>query len=233
MSSQPKFLMIGRTISVPFSSFQPLHQILDLDNFGQGNDDLGIHLNNCIYVDFLLVCATIRQRRVGTIGLGLEPQSLQDLLLHDGIGDSGIDSLPIPIFDESHESFCFLSKLALGDKLAKMDSSTEGLQARHVASSRASVIFFGCPSISPPKVSTSLGEDLTDVFLFDNGIHVYIVRMKDVGVFDRLHHGSLQDLWEEWIFVRSIVSTDKRVQAFSLGQHKIDQGYRGRKSKIA
>lgn len=49
--------------------------------------------------------------------------------------------------------------------------------------------------------------------------------MQDGRISDGLHYRSLKDLWEEWIFVWSIISTDHAVQSFCFGEHVVCQTY--------
>lgn len=105
--------------------------------------------------------------RVLTVGKCLELETLEDLLLYGLVGDGSVDASAVLCFNQAREQLRVRPEFGLSDKLAKVNSPRQGLQARNVTSCRRAVIFLRLATITAAKVGANSGEELFDVELLD------------------------------------------------------------------
>lgn len=180
-----------------------------------------VHGNHSINIDLRSVLRL--ETRIGTIRLRLERQPLQHLQLYFGFGNSLVNALTIIRLDQLNKALGLLLELSLRDKLSKVDSPRQRLQAMHIACRRGSVVLLRFAAIFTSELRAHSGKDILNVALFQDAVDVDVVVMQDLGVLDRGEDGLFQRVGEERVFIGRLVPTNTGLQTFTFAKEVVEK----------
>lgn len=207
----------------------PLHQVVDLNLLRQGYYKVLVHGNHRVYVDLALVDTNLElDRRVGAVGLGLELQPLQDLLLHRLVLDGIANTLGIARLDQRRVLLRLALELALGHKLAKVNSPAQSLQHGNVARGAATVVLLQHAPVLAAKGRADTRQEGVNVELLDLVVDVDVVGMQDLRISDWRQDGLVELVArEEGVLVGRLEAADQGLELLLLKQvpvHKTEVG---------
>ena len=182
-----------------------------------GNDGLDINLP-------LLASVLLFYTRIRTVGPGLQSQALQHHLFNLLIRNGLVDALPIALLDHLDKLVRLTLEFTLGDELSKVNSPAQSLQAQDITGSSTSKVFLGLAPFFPPEFCTSSRKNVFNVVHLQLIVDADIVGVQHPRIVQRLQYRFLQDAREERVLVRRLVATDKRLKAFLLAQHPVQEG---------
>lgn len=139
-----------------------------------------IHRDHSFHIDLSrLVRTTVG---VGTVGLRLESQSLQHLLLYFCIRNCLINPFPIIRLDQRNKPVRLLAKLRFRNVLAEVYSSRQGLKALNVACGGRPIVLLRFAPLFSSELGASCRKDVLDVALLQLLVEVYVIRMEGLGI---------------------------------------------------
>src|SRR5438045_9237092 len=111
-----EFLVLPRLTSL--CRLKPLHEIFNFHLFCQRDNEILVHVDNRINVNFTLT--TSSNARVGPIGPGLQAKAFKYLPFHGLVCNSSANAFTILSMNELRELLALRPELRFGYKLSEM-----------------------------------------------------------------------------------------------------------------